>query len=149
MLKAQSYLDFAKFDKISSELDKLYNEIDSLKDTSESEVAESKHIYHNEILPTLNKLNLYLNFFTAQKFATHSQTKAFSALDSLENLVSEAQGDYKDAADFTCAKAKEFAFFNYEIEFPEIVANGAFLGENKGAGFQAIVGNPPWDKNQI
>ncbi|MGX2971298.1 Eco57I restriction-modification methylase domain-containing protein [Helicobacter sp. T3_23-1059] len=142
MLKAQSYLDFAKFDKISSELDKLYNEIDSLKDTSESEVAESKRIYHNEILPTLNKLNLYLNFFTAQKFATHSQAKAFSTLDSLENLVSEAQGDYKDAADFTRAKAKEFAFFNYEIEFPEI-RNGKFNG------FQAIVGNPPWDKTKF
>ncbi len=141
-LKAQSYLDFAKFDKISSELDKLYNEIDSLKDTSESEVAESKRIYHNEILPTLNKLNLYLNFFTAQKFATHSQAKAFSTLDSLENLVSESQGDYKDAADFTRAKAKEFAFFNYEIEFPEI-RNGKFNG------FQAIVGNPPWDKTKF
>lgn len=125
-----------------SALAQVFAKLDSLKDTSKSEVAESKRIYHSEILPTLNKLNLYLNFFTAQKFATHSQRKTFSTLDSLENLVSESQGDYKDAADFTRAKAKEFAFFNYEIEFPEI-RNGKFNG------FQAIVGNPPWDKSEF
>lgn len=122
-----------------SALAQVFAKLDSLKDTSESEVAQSKRIYRSEILPTLNKLNLYLNFFTAQKFATHSQRKTFSTLDSLENLVSDGEGDYKDAADFTRAKAKEFAFFNYEIEFPEI-RNGKFNG------FQAIVGNPPWDK---
>ena len=93
-------------------------------------------------MPTLNKLNLYLNFFTAQKFATHKEQKTFAALDSLENLLSHKEGDYKIAADFTRQKAKEFSFFNYEIEFPEI-RNGKFNG------FQAIVGNPPWDKTKF
>lgn len=38
---------------------------------------------------------------------------------------------------------KEFNFFNYELEFPEIVENQVFKG------FDIIIGNPPWDKTKF
>lgn len=38
---------------------------------------------------------------------------------------------------------KEFNFFNYELEFPEIIENQVFKG------FDIIIGNPPWDKTKF
>lgn len=56
---------------------------------------------------------------------------------------------YKNLSQNEQAKAiiskyqKEFNFFNYELEFPEIVENQVFKG------FDIIIGNPPWDKTKF
>lgn len=142
-IKNKGSLFMNEFLKDFGALSEVFGKLDCLKDTSEAQITQSKRIYTDEILPTLTKLNLYLNFFTAFSFATPSERKKFASLIELEKLLSEQKGDYKDAADFTREKAKDFSFFNYEIEFPEIVLNG------KLQGFQAIVGNPPWDKTKF
>lgn len=142
-IKNKGSLFMNEFLKDFEALSEVFGKLDCLKDTSEAQITQSKRIYTDEILPTLTKLNLYLNFFTAFSFATPSERKKFASLIELEKLLSEQNGDYKDAADFTRTRAKEFSFFNYEIEFPEIVLNG------KLQGFQAIVGNPPWDKTKF
>ncbi|ETD24764.1 Eco57I restriction-modification methylase domain-containing protein [Helicobacter macacae] len=142
-IKNKGSLFMNEFLKDFGALSEVFDKLDCLKDTSEAQITQSKRIYTDEILPTLDKLNLYLNFFTAFRFATPSECKKFASLIELENLLSEQKGDYKDAADFTREKAKDFSFFNYEIEFPEIVLNGELQG------FQAIVGNPPWDKTKF
>lgn len=142
-IKNKGSLFMNEFLKDFGALSEVFGKLDSLKDTSEAQISQSKRIYTDEILPTLDKLNLYLNFFTAFGFASLVERKKFASLIELEKLLSEQKGDYKDAADFTRARAKEFSFFNYEIEFPEIVLNGELQG------FQAIVGNPPWDKTKF
>lgn len=146
-IKNKGSLFMNEFLKDFGALSEVFGKLDSLKDTSEAQISQSKRIYTDEILPTLDKLNLYLNFFTAFGFASLVERKKFASLIELEKLLSEQNAkqdsDYKDAADFTRAKAKEFSFFNYEIEFPEIVLNGELQG------FQAIVGNPPWDKTKF
>lgn len=142
-IKNKGSLFMNEFLKDFEALSEVFGKLDCLKDTSEAQITQSKRIYTDEILPTLTKLNLYLNFFTAFHFATPSERKKFASLIELEKLLSEQNGDYKDATDFTRARAKDFSFFNYEIEFPEIVLNG------KLQGFQAIVGNPPWDKTKF
>ena len=142
-IKNKGSLFMNEFLKDFGALSEVFGKLDSLKDTSEAQISQSKRIYTDEILPTLDKLNLYLNFFTAFGFASLVERKKFASLIELEKLLSEEKGDYKDAADFTRARAKEFSFFNYEIEFPEIVLNGELQG------FQAIVGNPPWDKTKF
>lgn len=56
---------------------------------------------------------------------------------------------YKNLSQNEQAKAiiskyqKEFNFFNYELEFPEITENQVFKG------FDIIIGNPPWDKTKF
>ncbi len=142
-IKNKGSLFMSKFLEDFGVLSEVFGKLDSLKDTSESQISQSKRIYTEEILPTLTKLNLYLNFFSAFGFASLVERKKFESLIELEKLLSEQEGDYKDAADFTRQIAKEIGFFNYEIEFPEIVLNGELQG------FQAIVGNPPWDKTKF
>lgn len=153
--KAKGSLFVNDFLNDFSALGEVFEKLDCIKDTSEAQIAQSKQIYTNEILPKLEELDFYLNFFTALRFASPSERKKFETLIEPKNLLKpdakdaqdnkewEKESDYKDAAEFIRKKAKEFDFFNYEIAFPEIVLKGELQG------FQAIVGNPPWDKTKF
>lgn len=124
------------FDKLS----KIFEKLDSIKDSTEAEILESKKLYREEISPELEKLNLYLNYQNAGYFLTKDESKVFEDIET---------GDIDEVfASQECVKiinfyAQKYRFFNYEIEFPEIVTEGEFRG------FQAIIGNPPWDKTQF
>jgi len=44
--------------------------------------------------------------------------------------------------------AKEYRFFHWEIEFPDVFSPSPLQGEGLGvrvAGFDAVIGNPPWE----
>ncbi|WP_066386494.1 Eco57I restriction-modification methylase domain-containing protein [Helicobacter himalayensis] len=166
-------------------LSEVFVKLDSIKDTTEAQIKESKRLYKEEIAPTLEKLNLFLNMLNARDFMNAKEAKAFNALtqsDNIENL-SEAK-EYENLREVIHAYAKEFGFFNYEIEFPEITGSFSCHSEPTGEesrnadsksfanaqhdkaesqhnkqrstthdicliGFQAIVGNPPWDKTKF
>lgn len=120
------------FEKLS----KIFQKLDSLKDNTEEEILESKRLYREEISPELLKLNLYLNYQNAGYFLTQDERKIFEDFE---------QGDIdeiftsQECIEIINAYAQKYRFFNYEIEFPEIVSDGDFRG------FQTIIGNPPWD----
>lgn len=40
-------------------LSEVFEKLDSIKDTTEADIKESKRLYKDEIAPTLEKLNLY------------------------------------------------------------------------------------------
>ncbi|EOJ0506389.1 Eco57I restriction-modification methylase domain-containing protein, partial [Campylobacter jejuni] len=69
--------------------------------------------------------------------------------EELQILKALSQDDIQNLSQNEQAKAiiskyqKEFNFFNYELEFPEIVENQVFKG------FDIIIGNPPWDKTKF
>ncbi|EAK3053424.1 class I SAM-dependent DNA methyltransferase, partial [Campylobacter jejuni] len=93
-----------------------------------------------EITPKLNKLNLYLNYINTLHFVNKEELQILKALsqDDIQNLSQNEQ-----AKAIISKYQKEFNFFNYELEFPEIVENQVFKG------FDIIIGNPPWDKTKF
>ncbi|ECL1037016.1 class I SAM-dependent DNA methyltransferase, partial [Campylobacter jejuni] len=88
----------------------------------------------------LNKLNLYLNYINTLHFVNKEELQILKALsqDDIQNLSQNEQ-----AKAIISKYQKEFNFFNYELEFPEIVENQVFKG------FDIIIGNPPWDKTKF
>ncbi|HBD8810139.1 TPA: class I SAM-dependent DNA methyltransferase, partial [Campylobacter jejuni] len=88
----------------------------------------------------LDKLNLYLNYINTLHFVNKEELQILKALsqDDIQNLSQNEQ-----AKAIISKYQKEFNFFNYELEFPEIVENQVFKG------FDIIIGNPPWDKTKF
>ncbi|ECR1530898.1 class I SAM-dependent DNA methyltransferase, partial [Campylobacter jejuni] len=121
-------------------LQEVFEKLDNLKDTNEEQIKQSKQIYQNEIAPKLNKLNLYLNYINTLHFVNKEELQILKALsqDDIQNLSQNEQ-----AKAIISKYQKEFNFFNYELEFPEIVENQVFKG------FDIIIGNPPWDKTKF
>lgn len=121
-------------------LQEVFEKLDNLKDTNEEQIKQSKQIYQNEITPKLNKLNLYLNYINTLYFVNKEELQILKALsqDDIQNLSQNEQ-----AKNIISKYQKEFNFFNYELEFPEIIENQVFKG------FDIIIGNPPWDKTKF
>ncbi|EAL7787997.1 class I SAM-dependent DNA methyltransferase, partial [Campylobacter jejuni] len=121
-------------------LQEVFEKLDNLQDTNEEQIKQSKQIYQNEITPKLNKLNLYLNYINTLHFVNKEELQILKALsqDDIQNLSQNEQ-----AKAIISKYQKEFNFFNYELEFPEITENQVFKG------FDIIIGNPPWDKTKF
>lgn len=121
-------------------LQEVFEKLDNLQDTNEEQIKQSKQIYQNEITPKLDKLNLYLNYINSLHFANKEELQILKALsqDDIQNLSQN-----KQAKAIISKYQKEFNFFNYELEFPEIIENQVFKG------FDIIIGNPPWDKTKF
>ncbi|ELE7066391.1 class I SAM-dependent DNA methyltransferase, partial [Campylobacter jejuni] len=121
-------------------LQEVFEKLDNLQDTNEEQIKQSKQIYQNEITPKLDKLNLYLDYINSLHFANKEELQILKALsqDDIQNLSQNEQ-----AKAIISKYQKEFNFFNYELEFPEIVENQVFKG------FDIIIGNPPWDKTKF
>lgn len=120
----------------------IYEEIDNLQDTTTEEINESKRLYEETIKPQLKKLNNALNLITLYRFSeiTSDQHKIESLKyeeDLLDNLFSNRSCQ---ALEIIEAYQHTFHFFNYEVEFPEMVNHG---------GFDIVIGNPPWDKTKL
>ncbi|EOZ8768742.1 Eco57I restriction-modification methylase domain-containing protein, partial [Campylobacter jejuni] len=83
---------------------------------------------------------LYLNYINTLHFVNKEELQILKALsqDDIQNLSQNEQ-----AKAIISKYQKEFNFFNYELEFPEIVENQVFKG------FDIIIGNPPWDKTKF
>ncbi|EHM0600775.1 class I SAM-dependent DNA methyltransferase, partial [Campylobacter jejuni] len=121
-------------------LQEVFEKLDNLQDTNEEQIKQSKQIYQNEITPKLDKLNLYLDYINSLHFANKEELQILKALsqDDIQNLSQNEQ-----AKAIISKYQKEFNFFNYELEFPEITENQVFKG------FDIIIGNPPWDKTKF
>lgn len=116
-------------------------EITSLKDTTEEQIKSSKSLYRHSVLPKLTRLNLYLNFLTSLDFATGEDRIFLEDFGSKGGI--EAVYHNERACELISELSCKYRFFNYEIEFPEILCDGEFVG------FQVIIGNPPWDKSEF
>ncbi|EPQ9286921.1 Eco57I restriction-modification methylase domain-containing protein, partial [Campylobacter jejuni] len=80
------------------------------------------------------------NYINTLHFVNKEELQILKALsqDDIQNLSQNEQ-----AKAIISKYQKEFNFFNYELEFPEIVENQVFKG------FDIIIGNPPWDKTKF
>jgi hypothetical protein len=128
------------------ELRGVMHELDAMRDTTASEVAQSKALWKTAIAPKLKLLSRALSFICARRaLLAEGNPKACQMLDKTPDLIGQLFDDAKNksaALRQVEAYAQRYHFFHYEVAFPE-----AFAREKKG--FDLIVGNPPWDKTKF
>jgi len=121
-------------------------ELDDLLDTTPGEIGQSKKLWKNRIVPRLNLLSRALSFLcTRAILKAQGQAREIERLDKTPNLLDllfDENSHENEVLRLIDDYGKRYRFFHYEIAFPE-----AFAGERQG--FDAIIGNPPWDKTKF
>jgi hypothetical protein len=130
------------------ELARVMKELDDLRDTTTKEIEQSKRLWRTQIAPRLELLSRALSFISTRALLiAEGEKKEAERLDKTPDLLAllfDESADIKKnevlrrIADYSA----RYGFFHYEISFPE-----AFAGKRKG--FDAIIGNPPWDKTKF
>ncbi|WP_104750294.1 Eco57I restriction-modification methylase domain-containing protein [Helicobacter cynogastricus] len=130
----------------------LFSDLANIPDSTKEEIGRSKKLY-GELKPHLDQLNLYLNFYNTHRIITHKADPTLKEFwrekaQGLESVGLEQlhTPEYAEVKECIQAHAKEFKFFNYEIEFPEIAQGAGGLFALQHSGFNAIITNPPWEK---
>jgi type II restriction/modification system DNA methylase subunit YeeA len=135
-----------RFDELAS----VMQELDSLRDTTPDEIEQSKSLWKNQIAPRLNLLSRTLSFVSARAILqAEGKSKEVEQLDKTPDLLDVLFDENRDSKRsknnvlrLIVDYAVRYRFFHYEIAFPE-----AFAGSRQG--FDAIIGNPPWDKTKF
>lgn len=99
--------------------------------------------YKKESLPLKRVLDLWLS----RKFGNEDAEKVLNqaprhVLDVFENQAAPHDEEQKKVLEAAIDEGEERSFFHWELEFPEVYLGG--IGEEQRAGFDAVVGNPPW-----
>ena len=124
LAKSKESLFLQDLDSKFNILQEVFGKLDSIKDSSELDIKESKRLYNEEILPMLSILNLYLNYENAKHFIKDPQEKQILinlSTEKLQELGISQESEMIQAKELIESYAKTYRFFNYEIEFPEIM----------------------------
>jgi hypothetical protein len=131
----------------------ILRKVGELSDVTLSEVGRSLSLYaeaERMTAPFKAKLDVAL----AERFGAE---KAGEHLDALEALQSPQGGKKKEKEpvapevrallEQALAKARQVGFFHWPLEFPEVFYGAS--GRLTDAGFDAVVGNPPWERIKL
>ena len=152
---AQANLSFdAPLENSFCDLKDAANKLNSLQDTSVADIQNSKQIYKTEIKPQLEQLSRTFSFLSMLQIQAieggldknqknwhteqllQSKRRTFFEGDFLQNAPTSP--DKRDLFNEIETYQKRYAFFHYDVAFPEA-----------REGFDVIVGNPPWDKTKF
>ena len=136
-------------DKVSGAVG-LMTRIEESEAATLKEVKEQERLYEELRHDLTDKYARLLNLVTAAQFGL---TIGLWVRDRLVDFVMHNGGASQPLYDKFLRQADEIAkregFFHWEIEFPEIFFDktGEPLGKN--GGFDAVVGNPPWERMNL
>jgi hypothetical protein len=144
----------------------LMRQVGYLSDNTVSQLEESRRQYELAVVH-LAPYKRMLDVYTSRWFGNHPNlgkakafdpTIAFLKRDDAAEWLNDptrtfSEKDYMDArgvAATTLRVAQEKRFFHWELEFPEVFfaasrPGGQDVELREGAGFDAVVGNPPYD----
>jgi len=128
-----------------SGLKKELGSLSALNDSTQADIEASKRVFESQILPKLTALNWYLDVVNHLDILALDRHHP-DPLPTLEHLAVPRDEVKEPGYPQEVDKLKEkYRFFNWEVEFPE-----AFNGQPASvAGFNIIIGNPPWDKTKF
>lgn len=131
-----------------------------LSDATASEVAESKRAF-DDARKTLSGYAVLLDILVARHFGHAAATSILSMgqdlkLESREAFFKSLRKLDRELVTDVTVLAKDRRFFHWDLEFPEVFYTVAGLADGRierrtggNAGFDAIVGNPPWGDAQL
>lgn len=112
---------------------------DTLADQERKEQLYNEMLHNEEYLLLKTACDLYMASFFVPKICGQliPTTKDIFDIKRKQGEDSAKKGIRENAA----LVSKEYKFFHWKIEFPEVFA--------KGTGFDCILGNPPWDRIKL
>ncbi len=141
----------------------------AIGDLTDIDIAEAHHskVLMDQMEDSLRPLNRALDFLQARQWAGKAQTKEYqqtwvdllnqeygdNLLESIDllskpgiRLHGESQKRAHRVVQSALALAREIRFLHWELAFPTVWAgtNGSRTG-----GFDAVIGNPPWDRMKL
>lgn len=147
----------------------LMRQVGDLADITSGQLDESMREYHRAA-DALAPFKRILDVYTSQWFGSGSQQKAKTASPALNFLkrqeaepllnaadekgLDKALGklhrDDRRIAETALQTARQKRFFHWELEFPEVFyrprpGTERVVERLEGAGFDAVIGNPPYD----
>ena len=127
----------------------LMTEVVERSDTTLADVrqsAEDFERFQHELVPYKQVLDLWVSQYFGNEAATEFLT-LFGA-DVLPALKGEKEvpDKYKDAIQRARELWREKRFFHWDLEFPEVFVDLARRDWAENPGFDAVVGNPPYDE---
>ncbi|OIP64365.1 MAG: hypothetical protein AUK29_04760 [Nitrospirae bacterium CG2_30_53_67] len=145
----------------------LMRHIGELSDVTAEQVRNSRSEYKKAV-DALAPFKRYMDVYTSQWFGNEprtvgkgkKKTEYNPALEFLRSKESEEwakaphkaklPAEWKGIAATTFAAEEEKHFFHWELEFPEVFygprpGTTQVIERIKGAGFDAVIGNPPYD----
>lgn len=133
----------ARFDALRG----VMHELDAMRDTTAAEVAHSKTLWRNSVMPQLRPLFRALSFITTRRMLlAEGQSAECETLDKTPDLLAQLFNEHGNAPTRVLQQIEDYArryhFFHYEVAFPEAFGGNA-------PGFDVVVGNPPWDKTKF
>jgi hypothetical protein len=151
--------------------------IDRLNDVTYAEVAESKHKYdecRDKLLVALNRAHVTTARFFVDELADNAKRGQVINLVGrrrsglLRDAPSPQDGTYDlfvtdaDAPEFhdaprenvenlrkALAVAMRYRFFHWKLEFPDVFIAPDGSGFAADAGFDCVIGNPPWERMKL
>ncbi len=115
-----------------------------------AQVKEQEHLYATMRAGLIGKYGKLANLLTARYFGMPIDTTLLKPLtDYATGRIAIAPPQFKEWVEAATTLASQRAFFHWELEFPEVFFDKH--GQSRGtlAGFDAIVGNPPWIRQEV
>ena len=141
----ESLMDTATFQEAMSSARGLMDRIEDLAGDKLEEVQEAAHLYEELVEEHTRVPRLIANVLLAQNFGLDVKPRFLTDMVSrLRDGSWQSAPQYSALVDEASKMAEDLGFFHWELEFPEV-----FFGEGgelarEQAGFDAVIGNPPY-----
>lgn len=126
----------------------LMRDVAALTDATLEEVEQSAQkysLFEREILPYKRVMDIWVSrHFGVQHAEDFLRLYGKDALQAVTGGESRISSDYRKAIAQARALYDEQRFFHWDLEFPEVFVDLASAQWKSGAGFDAIVSNPPY-----
>ena len=115
-----------------------------------AQVKEQEHLYDTMRQGLIGKYGKLANLLTSRYFSSPIDANLLKPLtDYATGRTTIAPVQFKEWVDSATAMATLREFFHWELEFPEVFFDKHGQPKGAQAGFDAVVGNPPWIRQEM
>lgn len=140
-----SLLDDSVFAGSMANATKWIEDIEELKGETLADIKKAEELYQRTVDEVTETPRLLADVYTAQHFGLELEEKYFAEMAKrVLHGTFESVPEYQKIRQQAEGIGGANRFFHWELEFPEVFfdENGNHLGEE--AGFNAVIGNPPY-----
>ena len=114
------------------------------------QVKEQEHIYATMRQGLIGKYGTLANLVTSTSYGLALDLKLWKPLvDYATGRIDVALPAFQDWVQTSTTIAKARRFFHWELEFPEIFFDRHGQAKKGQAGFDVVIGNPPWIRQEM
>ena len=144
-----SLLEDSAFSGSMADATRWIEDIEQLTGETLEDIKEAERLYERTVDEATATPRLLADVYTARHFGLDVDEDSFAEMAKrVLHGTFDAVPAYREIRDEAEAIGEEKRFFHWELEFPEVFfdADGNYLDDE--AGFDAVVGNPPWVNSQ-